>query len=135
MVGRKHHAERRQHGVEAAILEGQRLGVGHLKRHVQAFRGSTLGTTVEQAGYVVGGRHPATAARGGQRGVAIAGSHIQNPLVASQVASLGEKLTDELQGRADDGVVAGLPGQLLAIFPLGEVDGLGLCCLSRLQRL
>ena len=80
------------------------------------------GTLVEQARHVVGRRHHAAAARGGERRVAVAGGNVEHALVEAQVERLGELLADDLQGGADDGVVAARPGGLLAGLERGQID-------------
>ncbi len=123
LIGREHDTERGQHGVEPGIGERQCLGVGRLECHLQAVGTRAFGATLEQAGDVVGRRHPAAAAGSGQRGVAVAGGHVEHLLVAAQVAGLGEQFAHQLQRRADDGVVAARPGCLLTGLEGGEVDG------------
>ena len=123
MVGREHHAEGRDHRVEARVFERQCLGVGGLKRNVEPLGLRPLGTAFEQRGDVVGRRHLAAAARRGQRGVAVAGGHIEHPLVSAQVAGFGQLLADDLQGGADDGVIAAGPRGFLAALEGIEVDG------------
>ena len=93
------------------------------KVDVQPLGARPLGAALEQAAHVVGGGDDAAAARGGERGIAIAGSHVEHALVGLQIAGLGERLADDLQRGADDGVVAGAPGGLLAGLEGGEVDG------------
>jgi hypothetical protein len=45
------------------------------------------------------------AARGGERDIAVACGDIENTLVGPQVERLAQRFTDDLQGRADDGVI------------------------------
>jgi len=48
LVGREHHAEGRDHGVEARFGERQRLGVGLLELNAPAFGLGALAATIEQ---------------------------------------------------------------------------------------
>ena len=77
----------------------------------------------EQRGDVVGGRHVAPAPRRGERRVAVAGGDVEHARARAQVERLAQALADDLQRRADDGVVAGGPGGLLARLDRGEIDG------------
>jgi hypothetical protein len=54
MVGSEHHAEGRDDGVEAGVVERQRFGVGLLEADLQALGGGALGATLEQRTDVVG---------------------------------------------------------------------------------
>src|SRR5690606_15646197 len=58
---------------------------------------------------------------GGQRCIAIAGGDVEDGLAGAHIGGLGECLADDLQGRADGGVVAAGPGGLLALLDGGEV--------------
>jgi hypothetical protein len=82
----------------------------------------TRGAFLEQRRDVVGRRHHAAAARRGERRVAVAGGDVEDALVEAEVERFGELLADDLQGRADDGIVAARPGRLLAGLERGEVD-------------
>jgi hypothetical protein len=77
----------------------------------------------EQRADVVGGGHLAPAARGRKRGVAVAGSDVEHAAARAQVERFAQVLADDLQRGADDGVVAGGPGGLLARLDRREVDG------------
>ena len=80
---------------------------------------------LEQRRHVVGRGHLAPAARGGERGVAVAGGDVEHRLAGAQIERLAQLLADDLQGRADDGVVAGRPGGLLAGLDGGEIGRCG----------
>ena len=86
---------------------------------------------LEQRGHVVGGDHLATAARGSERDVAVAGGDVQHPLARSDVERLAKLLADYLQCGSDEGIIARRPGRLLASLDRPEVgpDG-GLAVLS-----
>ena len=123
VVGGEHHAEGGEDGVEARVAEGQRLDVGRLELDFQALGARALGAALEQGLDVVGRDDLAAAARRGEGGVAVAGRHVEHALVPAQVAGFGELLADDLQGGADDGVVAARPGGLLAGLEGVEVGG------------
>ena len=113
LVGREHHAEGRDHGVERAALEGKLLGVGDLEVDVQAFRVGPGAAALEQGLDVVGRGDVAPAAREGERRIAVAGGHVEHLGVGGEVQGLGQVLADDLQGGADPGIVAGGPGGIL----------------------
>ncbi len=76
---------------------------------------------VEQCFDIVGGDHFAPAACGGQRHVAVAGGHVEHALRRAQVHRLAQRLADDLQRGADDGIVARRPGGALARLDGGEI--------------
>ena len=97
------------------IGERQRLGVGLREVDRSAARPRRArAAALEQRRHVVGRGHLAPAARGGERRVAVAGGDVEHLAAGAQIERLAELLADDLQGRADDGVVAGRPGALLA---------------------
>jgi len=55
-------------------------------------------------------------AGGCKRGVAVAGGDVEHALAGAEVDRIAEALTDDLQCRADDGVVAGGPRRLLTLL-------------------
>ena len=67
---------------------------------------------LEEIGDVVGGRDFAPASRGGERSVAVAGGDIEDARAGADVERFAEIFADRLEGGADDGVVAGGPGEL-----------------------
>ena len=67
--------------------------------------------------------HVAPAARGRERDVAVAGRDIEHLLAGADVEGLAQSFADNLQRGADNGVVAGGPGRLLAGLERDEVDG------------
>ena len=122
LVGREHHAEGRDDDVEARVRERQRFGVGLAECRCSSR--SALGAfarAVEQRRHIVGGDHLAPAARGGERGVAVAGGDVEHLLSRADVERLAQLLADDLQGGADDGIVAGRPGALLAGLERREI--------------
>jgi len=83
---------------------------------------------VKKALDVVGRCHLCEAARRGNGGVAVAGGHVQHGCAGFQVDGLAELFADDLQGGADQGVIAGGPGGLLLGLHGGEIGsnrGLG----------
>jgi len=88
---------------------------------VEMFGACTLGSAVEQRRHIVGRRDATAAARGRERRVAVAGRNVEHALVPAQVARFGERFADDLQRRADDGVVAARPCGLLAGLDGGEI--------------
>ena len=125
VIGGEHHAEGRDHRVEARIRERQRLGIGFLELDDPAFRLGAVAALIEQRRHVIGRRHVAPAPRGSERDVAVAGGDIEHFLARAQIHRLAEIFADDLQGRADDGVVAGRPGALLAGLQGGEIGSGG----------
>ena len=114
LVRREHDAEGREHHIEARIREGQRFGVGLLEGDRQAFGLGALAAALEKRADIVGRHDVGEAAGGGERRIAVAGGDVEDVLVAAEIDGLAQRLADDLQGRADDGVVAGAPGDLLA---------------------
>ena len=114
LVGGEHHAEGRDDDVEAAVLEGQRFGVGLAELDLESLGGGSLARLFEQSRHVVGGDHVAPAPRGGQRDVAVAGGDIEHLLSGAKIEGFAQLLADDLQRGADDGIIAGGPGALLA---------------------
>ena len=94
--------------------ERQRLRVGLAERDVEPLGVGALAGALEQRRHVVGGDHVAPAARRGERDVAVAGGDVEHLLPGAQVERLAQLFADDLQGGADDGIVAGRPGALLA---------------------
>ena len=88
--------------------------------------GGALAGALEQRRHVVGGDHVAPAAGGGERDVAVAGGDVEHLLPGAEVEGFAQLLADDLQGGADDGVVAGRPGALLAGLDRLKVDLVGL---------
>jgi hypothetical protein len=125
LVGREHDAEGRQHDVEAAVRERKALRVGLPEGDRQAVGLRTLAAALEQRADVVRGHDVGEATGGGERRVAVSSGDVEDALVAADVDGLAQHLADDLQGGADDGVVAGGPGGLLASLDRGEIDGGG----------
>jgi hypothetical protein len=94
-------------------LEGDRQAVGF----------GAAAPAFEQRAHIVRRHDVGEAAGGGQRRVAVAGSDVEDALVAAQVDRLAEGFTDDLQRRADNGVVARAPGKLLTALDRRQVDG------------
>ena len=130
VVGREHHADARQHGVEGVVGVGQRLGVGLLPahRHALALRERPPGG--EELRGEVGGHDVGAGERGGHRDVPGARGDVQHPLAGADPGrgdEDGAELRDEAGGHV--GVVAQAPHR--AVLGLesavggGVGDGLG----------
>ena len=122
LVGREHHAEGGERHVERAVLELEVLGVGLLELHREALGAGARPGPLEQRRDIVGGDDVAPAPRRRQRGVAVARGHVEHPLAGAQVERLAQRLADDLQRRADDGVVASRPGRLLLRLDEGKIS-------------
>lgn len=92
---------------------------------MQPFGLCSLLAALEQRPDIVGRHDLGEAAGGGERRIAVTGGDVEHTLVAAQVDRFAERLADDLQGGAHDGVIAGAPGDLLAALDGGEVDGGG----------
>ena len=125
LVRSKHHAECRQHDIEARILERQRLGVGLAKDHRQPVGPGTLTAALEQGADIIRRHHLGEPPRRGERRIAVAGGNVEDALIAAQVDGLAQHLADDLKGDTDDGIVAGRPCTLLTALDRGEIRGGG----------
>jgi hypothetical protein len=85
MVGREHRAEGAEYRVELAVGERQGLGVALDEVDGQALSTSPLAAALEQCRDVVAARHVTAEPRRGERGVATAGCHIEDPPSRVQV--------------------------------------------------
>ena len=121
VIRREHHAEGGQHDVEAAVVERQCLGIGHLKLHGQIFRTRALAPFVQQRRHIVGRGHVGEATCRRKRRVAVAGGDIEHTLAGAHIGGFGERFADDLQRGTDDGEVAAGPGGLLALLDRGEI--------------
>ena len=113
-----------EHGVEAAVAEGQRLGIRLLEGDGQALGGGAFAAALEQRVDVIRRGHVRESPRRGERRVAVAGGDVEHALARAQVDRLAQAFADDLQRGADDGVVAGGPHRLLALLD-GGVIGFG----------
>jgi hypothetical protein len=120
-MGREHHPEGRDHRVEGAVGERQRFGVGFLERDRKPVGGGTGAAALEQCRYVIGRHDIAPASRRGEAHIAVAGGDVEYFLTGAKIKRLAQFFADDLQGRADDGVVAGRPGRLLPGLEVGEI--------------
>jgi hypothetical protein len=125
LIGREHHAERRDHDVERVIGERQCFRVSLLELDRKPFGRSTGAAALQQRRHVVGRDDIAPAPRGGEADIAVAGGDVEDFLPGAKIECLAQLLADDLQCRADDGIVAGRPGGLLPGFHRGEVGRCG----------
>ena len=130
LVGREHDAERRQRDIKAPVGEWQGLGVSLLEGDGQTLGGGAFPAAVEQGADVVGRRDLSKMPGRGKRGVAVAGGHVEHTLSGAEVNRFADAFADDLQRRADDGVVAGGPGGLLTsldrrVVGRGRIGSLG----------
>ncbi len=127
LVGGEHHPEGRDDRVEALVRERQRFRVGLAELDVEPFGRGALAGALEQRRHVVGGDHVAPATGGGEGRVAVAGSDVEHLLSRAEIEGLAQFLADDLQGGADDGIIARRPRRLLAgleRLEVGLADGL-----------
>ena len=68
-------------GVEGGVVVRQVLGVALVEGDGVALGGGPLAGPVEQRGHVVDAGHVAEAAGGGDGGAAVAGGHVEHPIV------------------------------------------------------
>ena len=109
--------------IEIVVAERQVFGIGLLEfdRHAFGFRAGAA--VLQQRGHVVGRGDVAPAPRGSERRHAVAGGDIEHFRAGAEIERFAELLTDDLQRRADDGVVAGRPCGLLSRFEGGKIGG------------
>src|SRR5690606_20249932 len=93
------------------------------------FGGGTLAGAYKKRWHVVGRDDVTPAAGGRQRDITVAGGDIENLLSRADIERFAKLLSNNLQRRADNGVVAGGPDALLTGLQGGEV---GLCGFLRL---
>ena len=103
------------------VGERQRFGIGLAKLDREPLGRRPLAAAFEQSGHVVRRDDLAPAPRRRQRDIAVAGRHVEDLLSGAQVERLAQRLADDLQRRAHDGVVAGGPSALLAGLDRAEV--------------
>ncbi len=128
LIGREHHAEGRDDDVEARIRERQLLRIGLAEIDDEPLGIGALAGALEQRRHVVGRDHLAPAPRRGERHVAVAGRDVEHRLPGAKIERLAQLLADDLQGGADDGIVAGGPGALLARLDGAQIDLGGVDC-------
>jgi hypothetical protein len=100
-------------------------GVRFAKGDREIFRERAAAPGLEKFGDVVGGSDFAEASCGGERSVAITGGDIEDARAGAEVERFAEIFADGLDGGADDSVVAGGPGELLAGFDGAVVGACG----------
>jgi len=121
LIWREHDAESGNHHVEARVDERQRFGIGLAKLDREPLSRRPLATPFKQSGHIVRRDDLAPAARRRQRDIAVAGCDVEDLLSGAQIERLAQRLTHDLQRRANDGVVAGGPSALLAGLDCVEV--------------
>ena len=120
LVRREHHAEGRQRHVEGAFREGECFRIRFLNVTAN-FCGSTLLASVKKRTDVVGRRHARESAGCRECGVAIAGCDIKHIASGAHVDRLAKALANNLEGRADNRIIAGRPDGLLALLNRREI--------------
>ena len=123
LVRREHHTEGGKNRIEIVVAERQVFGVGLLEFDCHAFGFRAGAAVLQQRGHVVGRGDVAPAPRGSERRHAVAGGNIEHFRAGVEIERFAELLTDDLQRRADDGVVAGRPCGLLSRFEGGKIGG------------
>jgi hypothetical protein len=121
LVRREHHAEGREHDVVAVVRKRQRFGIRLAEFDRQMVRRRALLSALEQRRHIVRGCDVTPAACGRQCRIAVAGGDVQHLAAGAYVECLTELLPDDLQGGADDGIVAGRPGAMLALLDGGKI--------------
>src|SRR6516165_5388439 len=76
LVRREHHAEGREHHIEAPLREGKIFRIGSLKRDRKSLGLGTLAAAIEQRRNVVGRYDISETTRCGKRGIAVTGEDI-----------------------------------------------------------
>ena len=107
-----------------------------LPANVASFGAGARLAFFKQVGHVVGGGDARKAARGGERGVAVAGGHVEHGLVGADVGGFGEGLADAQDGLqlvgqrgedllVDEGVRLGQQLGVAAVVVPGGQAGVG----------
>ena len=126
-IGREHNADSGQNGIEGLVREGKILGIGHFRGEDQPVGVRPASGPVEQALHVIGGDDLASAASGGQCGVAVTGGDVKDLPAGRHVDRLAQPLSHQLQRGADHGVVARGPRGVLLLLDCGQgIGGQGL---------
>jgi len=107
LVGSEHHAERREHDIEAGIGKRQRLGVTVLEIHDEPLHRGPLAPALQQCGHVVDTRHLAVAAGSRERGRATAAGDIEHAAAGPEVDRLAQGFAHDHQPAADCGEIGG----------------------------
>jgi hypothetical protein len=107
LIGSEHHTEGRDDNVEAIVGKRQRFGIRLAELDFEAVGRCALAAAIEQRPHVVGRGHVAPAARGSERHVAVSGRDVEHLAASPKIEGLAQVFADDLEGRTDDGVVAG----------------------------
>ena len=128
LIGCEHDTEGRKDHIEAGFGKGKSFRIGFLKRHGKPVGFRAFAPSIEKRADIVRRHDIGEPAGGGERCIAIAGSNIEDALVAAKIDGLAERFADNLQRDANDGIVAGTPRSLLAALDRGEINGGGDGC-------
>jgi hypothetical protein len=125
VIGSELHAERREHDVEAPVLEREALRVTLDPRDVDAGLVGPAPGDAQEIGNQVEAGDPRAGPRGWDRGVPRARRDVEDHVPRAD-ADLGDDLVSQRQHEPvrDLGVVAGAPGRAVPILGRGGV-GLG----------
>jgi len=107
------------------IRERELLGVPFVPRDRQPLGLRPRAPAFEQRRDVIEPSDLGEPARRRQGGVAIAAGDVEHELAGVQVGRLAERLADDLKGGADDGVVAGAPGDPLPALAASRMEAAG----------
>jgi hypothetical protein len=125
LVGREHHPKGRDHDVEASVGKRQRFRISLLELDRKPVGRRARAAALQQRRYVIRRDHIAPAPRGREADIAVAGGDVENLLPGAKIECLAELFADDLQGRADDGIISRRPSGLLPGFDRGEVGRRG----------
>jgi hypothetical protein len=98
---------------ERRIRKRQVLRICDLELDMKAVGFGAPARARQQRFDVIRAGHLAPAPRGRQRHIAVAGSNVEHGLAGAQIHAFDETLADNLQGRADNGIVARRPRRML----------------------
>ena len=132
VIRREHRAEGRERDVEATVVERQRPPRRPSRNSTsQAFGQRARAAPFRAAPARSRSKSLGEPARGGERGVAVAGGDVEHAFAGAHVGRFGERFADDLQRHADDGEVAAGPRACWLLFDGGEVRRgrfSGSCC-------
>src|SRR5581483_3073883 len=126
LVWCKHDSEGGDDRIEGGIFERKRFRVGLLEFDRKAVGRCARPPAFEQGRYIVAGRHLAPSAGRCETGHSVTGGHVQDFAAGTKVERLAKLLPDDLQGCADDGIIARRPRRLLPALDGSKVGRGGL---------